>query len=260
MTFLSLLYQPGIFCRVPNTGLFPNTMCKSAELAANIVHAWLLALGCCEPALPTCARPRERRFYRDVVVRRRGVQAQVLSTYAPAPALALAPKGRLMFCTVDGSTPNRFAILRTPGRPGSRVQLGQEGHKVLQAAAQPIHGPSHYDVELPPIGVTVERIKARPLVPVLGAAGPVILVDLNDFAAHAAGDFPQHSFLIGRGLLRRGDAKVGNGPFHRSLPDLAAGDIAIGRAPDGADHRAAPRVRLNSVCLKQRACVPGQNR
>src|SRR5260370_14636520 len=35
-----------------------------------------------------------------------------------APALAPPSKGRLIRCTVPGSTPKRFAMTRTPGLPG----------------------------------------------------------------------------------------------------------------------------------------------
>jgi hypothetical protein len=45
-----------------------------------------------------------------------------LSPFHAATALAsnaLASKGRLIRCTVPGLTPNRAAILRTPGRSGA---------------------------------------------------------------------------------------------------------------------------------------------
>jgi hypothetical protein len=34
-----------------------------------------------------------------------------------------------------------------------RVQFGQEAHKILQAAAKPVHRPCHEDVELPLGGI-----------------------------------------------------------------------------------------------------------
>jgi hypothetical protein len=53
-------------------------------------------------------------------------------------------------------------------------------------------------------------VDRRPLVAALGAADPVILVDLDDIAAHAAGDLAQFVFLIGRGLvILRRDVGVG---------------------------------------------------
>ena len=46
-------------------------------------------------------------------------------------ASALASKGRLMRCTVDGLTPNRSATTRMPGRPGvaraSRIRFSNTG-------------------------------------------------------------------------------------------------------------------------------------
>jgi hypothetical protein len=42
-------------------------------------------------------------------------------------------KGRLMRCTVPGSTPNRLAMTRTPGLPGlaraSRIRFFQGGYR-----------------------------------------------------------------------------------------------------------------------------------
>src|SRR5262249_41294075 len=49
----------------------------------------------------------------------------------PHAPTALASKGRLIRCTVPGSTPNRLAITRTPGLPGvaraSRIRFSSAG-------------------------------------------------------------------------------------------------------------------------------------
>ena len=68
------------------------------------------------------------------------------------------------------------------------VEFGKEAHKVLQAATQSIDRPSHDHVKLALGGVSAKRVEARALVTALGAADAVILVDLGDLAAHAAGD------------------------------------------------------------------------
>jgi hypothetical protein len=48
----------------------------------------------------------------------------------------------------------------------------------LQTAVEPIDRPGHDHIELPPRGFTLERIEGRPLVPTLGAADAVVLIDL----------------------------------------------------------------------------------
>ena len=53
------------------------------------------------------------------------------------------------------------------------MQLGEEADQVLQAPAQPIHGPGHHHVELALSRVSAQRIKRRALVSALGAANPV---------------------------------------------------------------------------------------
>src|SRR5215472_13219087 len=81
------------------------------------------------------------------------------------------------------------------------MQLGQEGNKILQAAAEPIDAPSHDHVELALSGIAQKAIELRPLVPALSAADAVILVDTDDLAAHAAGNLAQLPLLVGRGLV-----------------------------------------------------------
>jgi hypothetical protein len=81
------------------------------------------------------------------------------------------------------------------------VQLGEEANKVLQAAAEPIHRPRHYHVELALSGIPEEPIKLWPPIPAVSATDTVVLVDADDLTTHAAGDLPQLPFLIGRGLI-----------------------------------------------------------
>lgn len=68
------------------------------------------------------------------------------------------------------------------------VELAQERHQLLQAAAQPIDDPGHHDIDLPPEGISQHRIVGRPLVPAFGAADAVILVDVHDLPAGTLGN------------------------------------------------------------------------
>jgi hypothetical protein len=60
----------------------------------------------------------------------------------------------------------------------------------LQAAAQPIDGPRHHHVELPPNGSFLQSVECRALVPALGATDAMILVDLDDLLPGAFGNLP----------------------------------------------------------------------
>jgi hypothetical protein len=42
----------------------------------------------------------------------------------------------------------------------------------------------------------------------------MVLVDLDDLAAHASGDLAQLAFLVSRGLVECGDPQVENSAFH----------------------------------------------
>src|SRR5262249_41558811 len=55
------------------------------------------------------------------------------------------------------------------------MQLGQEPHEVLQAAAEPINRPRYHYVELALGGIAAHGIEGRSLVPALGAADAVVL-------------------------------------------------------------------------------------
>src|SRR5262249_15844705 len=98
------------------------------------------------------------------------------------------------------------------------MQLGQEGNKILQAAAEPIDAPSHDHVELALSAIAQKPIELSPLVPALSAADAVILVDTDDLAAHAAGNLAQLPLLVGRGLVGGRNSQVENGTFHRNPP------------------------------------------
>jgi len=64
-----------------------------------------------------------------------------------------------------------------------------------------VHRPSHHDVELALSCVPAHRIEGRALFPALGTANPVVLVDVDDFPAHAACNGLQLPFLVGCGLV-----------------------------------------------------------
>jgi hypothetical protein len=94
-----------------------------------------------------------------------------------------------------------------------RVQMLQEGDEILQAAAQAVDAPGHYDVELSSRGVLVQLVESRTLVTAFGAAEPVVLVDLDNLVPHALGGGAKLAFLVVRGLFERADAKVEGGAY-----------------------------------------------
>src|SRR5215475_204639 len=83
------------------------------------------------------------------------------------------------------------------------MQLGQEPHEVLQAAAEPINRPRHHYVELALGGIAAHGIEARSLVSALGAAD-----------AGSSGNLPQLTLLVGRRLVDCRDPQVENGALH----------------------------------------------
>ena len=87
----------------------------------------------------------------------------------------------------------------------------QEGNKILQAAAQAVDAPGHYNVKLSSRGVLVESVKSRTFVAAPGAAEPVVLVDLDDLVSHARGGGAKLAFLVVCGLLGGADSKVQGG-------------------------------------------------
>jgi hypothetical protein len=110
------------------------------------------------------------------------------------------------------------------------VQLGQKANQVLQAPAKPIHRPGHHHVELALSGIAKQPIKLGPPIPALSATDAVILVDADDLAADAAGDFPQLPLLVGRGLVNGRNPQVERTARFIEIPRLIDGlSIALFR-------------------------------
>jgi hypothetical protein len=81
------------------------------------------------------------------------------------------------------------------------VQLREETHKILKAAAKSVHRPGHDYVEFALSGIPNEPIKLWSLIPAFGAAYSVIFVDPDNFTAHPARNFAQLALLIGGRLV-----------------------------------------------------------
>jgi len=67
-------------------------------------------------------------------------------------------------------------------------------------------------------GIPAQAIEGRALIPPLGAADAVILVDLDDLAAHAGGNVAKFAFLIRGRLIDGRDAKVQGSFAHDVSP------------------------------------------
>jgi hypothetical protein len=63
------------------------------------------------------------------------------------------------------------------------LQIGQEAHQVLHAAAEPIDRPGGNHVDLACRGVLEQPIETGPLVAALGAADAGVLIDADDLPA-----------------------------------------------------------------------------
>src|SRR5262249_9908628 len=107
-----------------------------------------------------------------------------------------------------------------------RVQLGQKPNQILQTAAQPINAPSHHHVEFAARSRFAERTEGRPAIAALRAANAVVLINFGDLAAHVAGNLPQLTFWVGRGLIGGRDPQIENSAFHRKALVFDAGTIA----------------------------------
>jgi hypothetical protein len=92
------------------------------------------------------------------------------------------------------------------------VDLAQEGHEILQRAAEPIDGPGHDDVEPAPSRVAAQTVERRPLVPALGAGNAIVCIDFHHFVAEALGHRPELPLLVIGGLVegRRTHVKGGS--------------------------------------------------
>src|SRR5262249_1755330 len=108
----------------------------------------------------------------------------------------------------------------------SGVELAQESYQVLQTAAEAIDRPSHKHIKLTPSGSPTHCVVGRLLVPPLGAANAVVLVDLHDFPPGALGDFSQLTLLISRCLIHGAHPQIHDGAFH-GKPPLFEGVILI---------------------------------
>src|SRR5262249_55013461 len=84
-----------------------------------------------------------------------------------------------------------------------RMKLGQERHKVFQAAAQAIDVPSHHYFELALGGDPAQRVERRPAIAALSATDAVILVDPRHLPAGPLCRSAQLVLLAGRGLVLR---------------------------------------------------------
>jgi hypothetical protein len=72
--------------------------------------------------------------------------------------------------------------------------------------------PSPYELALR--GAAAKRVESGTLIASLGPTDSVVLVDLDDLAAHTAGDLAQLTLLVGGGLVEGRDTKVKNGALH----------------------------------------------
>ena len=69
------------------------------------------------------------------------------------------------------------------------MQFGQETNEVLKAAAESVHRPRHDHIEFALGSVPNKPVKLRSVIPALGTADAVVLVDTDNLAAHAGRDF-----------------------------------------------------------------------
>lgn len=88
------------------------------------------------------------------------------------------------------------------------VDLGEEGHEVLEGAAEAIDGPACDEVDLLPRHHGHETIVGGAFVPALGSADPFIGQLLDDDPAHSFGDSIEFAALVLDGLGVGADAGV----------------------------------------------------
>ncbi len=73
-------------------------------------------------------------------------------------------------------------------------------------------------IELALGGIAAERVERGALIASLGPTNPVIFVDLDYLAAHAAGGLAQLALLVGGGLVEGRHTKVENRRFMSYAP------------------------------------------
>src|SRR5262249_18361554 len=98
------------------------------------------------------------------------------------------------------------------------MNLRQKPDQILQTAAEAINAPGHNHIELALCRIAAKGVECRAPVPDLSAADAMVLVDLDDLAAHASGNIAQFPLLIGRGLLDCGHPEIENRTSHWKAP------------------------------------------
>ena len=83
------------------------------------------------------------------------------------------------------------------------MDFRQKADEVLQATAEAIDRPGHYNIEFAAGSGLMQGIECWPLVLALGAADAVVLVDVDDIPTSSLGDLPQLALLICRCLILR---------------------------------------------------------
>ena len=86
------------------------------------------------------------------------------------------------------------------------MQLGQEANQILQATPQPIHRPSHDDVELPLGGIPAQRVERRAPIPASGTRNTVSATKIPAFYWSLDSQFSK-GLLIHRARCRDATAK-----------------------------------------------------
>src|ERR1700730_8870215 len=98
----------------------------------------------------------------------------------------------------------------------------------LKAVAETIDRPRHDNIEFALCGISAERVEGRALIPALGAADAMVLIDFDDLAAHPVGNLAQLPLLIRRRLVDRRDPEIQNRSFHvPNSPGLASKECSI---------------------------------
>src|SRR5215470_6352696 len=93
------------------------------------------------------------------------------------------------------------------------MDLAQEGHEMLEGAAEAIHRPCCDHVELAPRGIFKHPVEGGTLVPPLGTADPVVAVLLYNLPATALGDAQKLAALVLNALTVRAHPGVDRDPL-----------------------------------------------
>jgi hypothetical protein len=117
-----------------------------------------------------------------------------------------------------------------------RVELGQEAHQVLQAAAEPIDGPSHHNVKLPLCGISAERIERRTLRHLEASAISLSGSSAADFGVLVAVGFAH----VGRDRVNNDQGNAAVDLLNPLLQQCEIGLQVERAAPLSIGHTAAP--------------------